>query len=530
MFYPFNWFQKPRLFAAAKAGVMEWLRAGELTLYLESGIEQSDQQEKLEKRALSAAELDQLGNWIELAWEGQAFGGYAAARHLTDIAGLCYFKLNPQRTEARLAGLITSPEMSAATPLQSPILHLALIDLLWEVHDLQRLYLPFPGSGIEDQAILAAYGIHADDEPGWWNYNSSFSEGGRPVTSRAPREVKSWLELSLRVAPELFPITRLLLAGHGFMQRTIAEHGTKPGPFENDIIDETAPVTVRTYIPATDQAEAIIAKVRTALAYLAKLYPLPELEIAECSMEKWRQLWDDFDAFKVGKNILVTVLRPDYINKPGEIVVDINPTWGVFTPDRKGLHPTTVLSLELLEEHLDPARHSKLLDLGTGSGVLAIVAAKRGVPRILGLDANKLAVASARENIEHNGVADKIVVEAGSLTVLPHTREDIYSFPESVQTPPPVLVEFLPFDAIVANTLARVLIQAAGALAEALRPGGVLISGGIRPERADEVAAALEAVGFVLQERRQNGKWVGYAHIKAASFGSITENSHGELN
>src|SRR4051812_20079932 len=99
MFYPFNWFQKPRLLAAAKAGVMEWLRSDEQVLYVELETAQAG---VLEKRALNPEELDQLESWIEAAWEGSAFGGYSATRHLTDITGLCYFKLNQRRTEAHL--------------------------------------------------------------------------------------------------------------------------------------------------------------------------------------------------------------------------------------------------------------------------------------------------------------------------------------------------------------------------------------------------------------------------------------------
>jgi ribosomal protein L11 methyltransferase len=158
-----------------------------------------------------------------------------------------------------------------------------------------------------------------------------------------------------------------------------------------------------------------------------------------------------------------------------------------------GLHPTTRLCLRLLER--EPLDGRRLLDLGCGSGILAIAAAKLGAASVLALDTDPVAVEVAAENVARNGVAAQVQALAGSL-------------PDDA--PPP-------FDLIVANIIADVLIDLAPALAAALAPGGRLITSGIIESREDEVALALAAAGLHLHSRLREGEWVALLHSPAAA-------------
>jgi ribosomal protein L11 methyltransferase len=128
-----------------------------------------------------------------------------------------------------------------------------------------------------------------------------------------------------------------------------------------------------------------------------------------------------------------------------------------------------------------------VLDLGTGSGILAIAAARLGARQVLALDTDAVAVEVARANIQANGLADIVAVERGSL---------------------PLPVRGPTFDVVAANIIARVILDLATPLAEALAPAGTLIASGILLQREPEVAAALRAAGLRVVGRRHDGDWL----------------------
>lgn len=150
-----------------------------------------------------------------------------------------------------------------------------------------------------------------------------------------------------------------------------------------------------------------------------------------------------------------------------------------------GHHPTTRMCLEELERRLRPGMH--VLDLGTGSGILAIAAAKLSAASVLALDVDSAAIKAAGDNIRHNRVARKVRLFAGTLPnpkVLPGSM-----------------------DLVVANITARAIAEVAQPIAEALAPGGVLIASGIIMERQAEAETALQGV-MLIRERRTDGDWV----------------------
>lgn len=155
-----------------------------------------------------------------------------------------------------------------------------------------------------------------------------------------------------------------------------------------------------------------------------------------------------------------------------------------------GLHPTTQMCLRELENHMQPGM--TVLDLGTGSGILAIAAGKLGAQAVLALDVDDVAVRAAQENAHQNGLDQAITVARGSL---PLRDSGDLEAPQG------------PFDVVAANIVARVIMELAPELIEALKPGGTLIASGILDTTADEVEDCLVAAGAVAVARVAVADW-----------------------
>jgi ribosomal protein L11 methyltransferase len=173
----------------------------------------------------------------------------------------------------------------------------------------------------------------------------------------------------------------------------------------------------------------------------------------------------------------------------------------------------------LLERYVRPG--IQLLDLGCGSGILAIAAAKLGASAVLALDTDPIAVTATAENIAGNDVAELVRVAEGSLSggmALGHWLGG--SFASSPLPVAPNGEQLITnnrqqtFDVIVANIIARVLAALATDLNGALASGGWLIASGIIVEREQEVADAFAAAGLTPVERCQEGDWVALVYQK----------------
>ncbi|MCY3865204.1 MAG: 50S ribosomal protein L11 methyltransferase [Chloroflexi bacterium] len=243
-------------------------------------------------------------------------------------------------------------------------------------------------------------------------------------------------------------------------------------------------VTLRAYFPDDDRIETTKAELETALGRMRLMYPMPQPAYQTLNAEDWAEAWKaHYQPLRIGQRLLI---RPRWIDvepAPGDIEIALDPGMAFGT----GTHPTTQLCLEALERHSQPALD--VLDLGSGSGILAIAAAKLGARKVLALDIDPVAVAATADNAQANGVSDKIIAECGGLkTVLPSARR---------------------FDLVIVNILARVIMQLAEAgLGEILRPGGAAIFSGIIDSQLAEVEAALRRTGLQPYARRQRGDWV----------------------
>jgi ribosomal protein L11 methyltransferase len=294
-----------------------------------------------------------------------------------------------------------------------------------------------------------------------------------------------WVELAVDVDREAVEATSELFAQYGYNQGVVVEEAIIPQPDEDYVVDLTAPVQVRTYIVADERAEDIRQRIAEALWHLGRLRHVSELRATRLMEEDWANAWKaHYQTQRIGKHMIIKPSWLEYTPQPGDYLIELDPGMAFGT----GTHPTTRLCLRAIEDYATPAmRH--ILDLGTGSGILAIGVA-RMLPKaaIWALDTDPVAVETSAANVAANGLRDQITVEQGSL--VPGVEPDIH------------------FDLIIANILARVIIDLAPAIARALVPGGIAITSGIIDERGADVDAALRKAGFTILDTRQEGDWL----------------------
>lgn len=251
-------------------------------------------------------------------------------------------------------------------------------------------------------------------------------------------------------------------------------------PDEGESPPPNAPVTLRAYLRADRSLPRRRARLDTAIRLLALISPLPPLAERLVDEALWEKGWrEGFHTIKVGR----LVVRPPweaYTPQPGELVMVLEPGLAFGT----GHHPTTRLCLEWMQEMLTPGQ--RILDIGTGSGILAIGAALLGAAEVLALDTDPLAVRSARQNVQRNGLASRVRVRRGSIP-----------WPQGG-----------PFDGILANISAKVISALAPFLWDALHPGGWVIASGILREHLGSVAEDMHKAGFPAPQVRSEGEWI----------------------
>lgn len=255
----------------------------------------------------------------------------------------------------------------------------------------------------------------------------------------------------------------------------------------------TGLVAVRAYLPADDQLPRIRRQVEEALWHLGQILPLPTPSFRIVAETDWAEAWKQhLTVLHVGRRLVIRPSWLSYVPAPEEVVIELDPGMAFGT----GTHPTTQMCLLALEETVRPG--ARVLDLGTGSGILAIAAAKLGAGRVLALDTDPQAVTVARENVRRNGVADRVRVAQGSLA-------------QAIGR----------FDVVVANILAGVLIEMAEhGLARRLTPEGQLMVAGLLLGQEEEVRNAFQKNGLVIVGRRQMEDWVA---LEAARQPVVTD-------
>ena len=249
----------------------------------------------------------------------------------------------------------------------------------------------------------------------------------------------TWHELSILVPDEYVePISYLFdRYGHGMSIE----------------IQDQKEVLLRTYLPSTSRQRLAHIEVGVKLAGL--LQPIGDLKVrALTDDEDWQNSWKShFSLLKLGRNLVIRPSWVDYKPLENELVIDLDPGLAFGT----GYHPTTYTCLEVLERLIKP--NFAVLDVGTGSGILSVAAAKLGAREVLALDTDPVAVKSAKQNFQRSNLGDQVIAIQGSV---PHK-----------------LVMGSYYDLVLANISARAISERAESLRPTLKSGGYLVASGI---------------------------------------------------
>lgn len=293
-----------------------------------------------------------------------------------------------------------------------------------------------------------------------------------------------WLELSVEADGESVEAVSDLLARYGHNQGVVVEEPYRQDhDGENFAIDPTRPVVVRTFLPEDDAAGAAREDVEHGLWHLRQIGPVGELQTRIVVEEDWANAWKEhFHVRRFGRRFIVKPSWQAYAPLPNDLVIHLDPGMAFGT----GAHPSTELVLTLMED-VD-FTEARVLDAGAGSGILAIGAALLGAAQVDAVEVDHYAVKTMVANVELNGLSDRISAITGPVdSVIPGDAR---------------------YNVVLANMIARILIEDAYPLTAQLVPGGVLIASGVIFDREAEVVAAYQARGFELARRAQGGDWV----------------------
>jgi ribosomal protein L11 methyltransferase len=267
-----------------------------------------------------------------------------------------------------------------------------------------------------------------------------------------------------------------------------------------------ATVIVKAYLPLDGTPQGDVStkekeqRLREGLWHLGQIYPIPEPVVTYHGEEDWLEAWKQhYHVLRAGRRIVIVPAWETYEPAAGEVVIRLEPGMAFGT----GLHPTTRLCLQAMERYLTP--DDRVLDVGTGSGVLAIAATKLGAQSALGLDSDPVAVSVAQENARLNGMDHQITLRHGSL---PGSAPHGWGLMANGADRKPQLLESGQFDLVLVNILARVILGMVPALGDRLSPSGRLITAGLIESQEEEVIAALQAAGLQVIERTQEQDWV----------------------
>lgn len=260
-----------------------------------------------------------------------------------------------------------------------------------------------------------------------------------------------------------------------------------------DLIDESilnadkTIASVSVYIPAERSASDALAFIRDRLN--AESID-GKLELVGVNEEDWATSWKAFyHTTRIGKKTVIVPMWEEYEEQPGDVVIRMDPGMAFGT----GTHETTRLVIELLERYITDG--CRMLDVGCGSGILAICASKLGAGICRAYDIDPVAVRVSRENIEASGQTNVSCDQSDLLKQ--------------------VSLEGGKYDVICANIVADIIIRMAPDVSDYMKDDATLLASGIISERADEVSEALNAAGLAVVDRLIDNGWCALVVKKA---------------
>lgn len=298
-----------------------------------------------------------------------------------------------------------------------------------------------------------------------------------------------WIKVQIQCNGEIAEALAEVLGrfvSNGVVMESVAEFDKKthdPHP--------TGEILVSGYLAVNEHLEEKRQQLKEALWHLSQISPIPEPNYTPVHDEDWMEAWKEHYApVPVGERVMIKPAWDDSVEDDKRTIIRINPAMAFGT----GTHPTTQLSLRLLERYLEPGE--VVMDIGCGSGILSITAIKLGAAHALAVDISEAAVASTRENAELNDIAP-VVLEAGKGSV-----EEVLTGRFMIQEATLVMVN------ILAPVITRLFELGLGDL---VSQNGKLLLSGILDYQVEGVLAAAGERGFREAERLAQDDWVALA-------------------
>ena len=305
-----------------------------------------------------------------------------------------------------------------------------------------------------------------------------------------------WMEVAVHTTTQGSDVVSMLLMQNGAAGTAIEDRFDVPDPnkphgywelIDQSLIDSMPEdVLVKGWLPVNGRLSDSLSALKEQLAALPALNPdIPlgklSLDNTQVDEQDWAECWKKFyKPFRAGRTLVVKPTWEPYEPQDGDRIIQMDPGMAFGA----GTHETTGLCLSLLEEYIRPGM--RVMDVGTGSGILAIGAALLDASDVLAIDIDPVAVKVARENVSQNGLENNIRVMEGDLV-------------RDVQDT---------FDLCLANILADVICLLSVPLKTKIRPGGTFICSGIIRDREQDVLDALSAAGYTVLEKQNRGEWV----------------------
>lgn len=303
---------------------------------------------------------------------------------------------------------------------------------------------------------------------------------GHNFSHRSP---KSWLKIMLTVASDdVDPLVSFLadLTGGGLEQIPDAQ-----GRELEMVIG---------YLPVDSDLEDKKRSLHEFWHHIKQNAPAGEQYILSTEViqeEDWSRTWKArFKPLKITRHLVIKPTWEEYQPAEDELIIELDPGMAFGT----GHHASTKLALELIDSlfFTQKEKYEQVLDVGTGTGILAMAGALFGARHVAGIDNDPDAVAVAQDNIALNRLAEKVTISGSDLRTLPS-----------------------PFDLIIANITHDTLVEMAPLLTDKLKKNGALILAGIlRGDQEDSIRTTYENLGIVTQETRTEDEWVAFHFCK----------------